>query len=162
MHRFWKMELVCSLCSALGHPLHYLYFEFQYCVNLKTQSETGHGHTDVIALLRAMNLLVLVQTELSPIPAQSSAGAISILREEVALARDGVMGQLPSLRTVYSHVRPVSFIAFPHVLYMPDWFKDGSCVEEENRQTGWKKNLLEILFNSLQISRIFCPQIKRR
>lgn len=127
------MELVCLLCSALGHPLYYLYFEFQYCVNVKTQSETGHGHMDVIALLRAMNLLVLVQTEVSPIPAQRSARAISSLFEEVASARDGVMGYLPSLHNVYSSMRTVSFIAFPHVLYMPDWFKDGSCMEEDNR-----------------------------
>lgn len=66
------MELACSLRSALGHPLHYLYFEFQYCVNLKTQSETGRSHADVSAPLRAMNLLLLVQTEVPPIPARGS------------------------------------------------------------------------------------------
>lgn len=109
------MELACSLCSALGHPLHYLYFEFQHCVNLKTQSETGRSHADVIALLRAMNPLLLVQTEVSPIPARGSAGAIPSLREEEALARDSAIGQLPSLGTLDSHVHPGSFAAFPRV-----------------------------------------------
>jgi len=109
------MELACSLCSALGHPLHYLYFEFQYCVNLKTQSETGHSHADVIALLQAMNLLLLVQTEVSPIPGRGSAGAISSLCKADALARDSAIGQLPSLCTVYSHIYHESFAAFPHL-----------------------------------------------
>lgn len=94
------MELACSLRSALGHPLHYLYFEFQYCVNLKTQSETGHSHADVSAPLRAMNLLLLVQTEVPPIPARGSAGAISSLCKEEALAGDGAVSRLPSLCTM--------------------------------------------------------------
>lgn len=102
------MELVCSLCSTVGHPLYYLYFEFQYCVNLKTQSETGHSHADVITLL------LLVQTEVSPIPNRGYAGVISSFCKEEALARDAAMGQLPALSPMSLQVHSMSFAVFLH------------------------------------------------
>lgn len=83
--------------------------EFQYGVNLKTQSETGHRHADVIVVV------LLVQTEESPVPTRGFAGAISSFCKGEALASDAAMGQMPASSLVYLPVHPMTFTVFLHV-----------------------------------------------
>jgi len=78
-------------------------------VNLKTQSETGHRHADVIVVV------LLIQTEASSVPNGGFAGAISSFCKGKTLASDTAMGQMPTSSPVCLQVHPITFTAFLHV-----------------------------------------------